>query len=276
MAILRGRHVGTAPPSTDQRPADLGTPDFGFVFRDSTNAPYREYIWNGTVWSQIAYPTTPQTPWQSNIDAASHSLANVSTLAIGSAAPIYVDLFGVKAAANQNFGIRGAGTVAGSVTLEALNDAASANIPMEIHAQPLVVFGNVGINYASPAYTLQLQTDSAAKPGTNTWAVASDIRTKRNIYRFQGDMDVIRKLDPIVAEYNGKGGTPEGARVVSFDAARLREIVPQAVSSVRGKLNPDDIEDTDLLGVNTHEIFYHMLRAIQYLDREVSELRQKQ
>ena len=134
--------------------------------------------------------------------------------------------------------------------------------------------GNLGIGLA-PTYQLQLASDSAAKPSTNTWTVASDIRTKRNIYRFEGDMNVIRKLEPIVAEYNGKGQTPEGARVVSFDAARLREIVPQAVSSVRGKLNPDDTEETDLLGVNTHEIFYYMLCAIQYLDREVTRLRQK-
>jgi hypothetical protein len=135
--------------------------------------------------------------------------------------------------------------------------------------------GNVGIGLSTPNYKLHLSTDSAAKPGTNTWTIASDIRTKRNAQRFEGDMDVIRRLDPIVAEYNGLGGTPEGARVVSFDPAALREIVPPAVSSVRAKLNPDDAEDTEILGVNTHEIFFHMLRAIQQIDQRLSQQEHK-
>ena len=133
--------------------------------------------------------------------------------------------------------------------------------------------GNIGIGTTAPGHMLEVGSDSAGKPGTNTWTIVSDMRTKRNVARFEGDIKVIRRLDPIVAEYNGKGGTPEGMRVVSFDAAKLREIVPQAVSSVRGKLDPDDGGDTDLLGINTHEIFFHILRAIQYLDREVERLK---
>jgi hypothetical protein len=135
--------------------------------------------------------------------------------------------------------------------------------------------GGVGIGLSNPTLLLQLSADSAGKPSTNTWTISSDIRTKQNVSRFEGDIGVIRKLDPIVAEYNGKAGTPAGARVVSFDAEKLREIVPPAVSSMRGKLNPEDSEETDLLGVNTHEIFFHMLRAIQYLDRQVEELKRR-
>lgn len=41
--------------------------------------------------------------------------------------------------------------------------------------------GNVGIGVTSPTYQLQLSTDSAAKPGTNTWTIASDERLKENI-----------------------------------------------------------------------------------------------
>jgi hypothetical protein len=141
------------------------------------------------------------------------------------------------------------------------------------HAAKIVINSGLEItgNNGNP-YFLLLDADSAAKPSTNTWIITSDIRTKRNVQRFEGDMNVIRALDPIVAEYNGLGQTPEGARVVSFDAEKLRALVPQAVSSVRGKLNPEDAEATDLLGVNTHEIFFHMLRAIQQLDARLTAL----
>lgn len=125
--------------------------------------------------------------------------------------------------------------------------------------------GNVGIGTNAPTYQLQLSTDSAAKPSTNTWTVPSDIRTKQNVQRFYGDMDIIRILDPIIAEYNGFADTPSGARVVGFAAQELQDILPQCVS----------VDDNGILGVNTHEIFFHMLRAIQYLDQQVTFLTQR-
>ena len=41
--------------------------------------------------------------------------------------------------------------------------------------------GNVGIGVTSVSYQLQLSTDSAGKPSTNTWTVVSDERIKENI-----------------------------------------------------------------------------------------------
>ena len=41
--------------------------------------------------------------------------------------------------------------------------------------------GFVGIGTTSPSYALQLSSDSAAKPSTNTWTVSSDSRLKTNI-----------------------------------------------------------------------------------------------
>lgn len=134
--------------------------------------------------------------------------------------------------------------------------------------------GNVGIGLGSISAThqLELSQDDAAKPTTNTWTITSDARTKRHSRRFEGDIEVIRRLEPTVAEYNGKCGTPKGGRVVSFEAEKLREILPQAVSIVRGKIEPGDKEETEILGINTHEIFFHMLRAIQQIDARLLQL----
>ena len=124
--------------------------------------------------------------------------------------------------------------------------------------------GNLGIGL-SPSYQLQLSTDSAAKPATTTWTVPSDIRLKRNIRDFAGGLSVIEKLHLIEAEYNGLGGLPEGLRVVGFLAHELREIVPHAVGSTRGKLKPEDAEQTDILDMNIHEILCHLILAVQQL-----------
>jgi len=135
--------------------------------------------------------------------------------------------------------------------------------------------GFFGVGTTSPAHLLELGFDDAAKPATSTWEIISDVRTKRHIHKFEGDIEVVRKLDPIVAEYNGRAGTPDGMRVVSFDPEKLREICPQVVTSVRRKLNPEDKQETDVLGVNLHELIFHMLRAVQQLDARLTAMESK-
>lgn len=166
---------------------------------------------------------------------------------------------------------------AGEAEIGAYTYSTNNFIPLHINASRIVMGDPsrypafVGIGMV-PGFQLQLSNDSAAKPATNTWTVPSDIRIERNVRRFEGDMEVIRRLDPIVAEYNGLAGTLEGDRVVGFIAQDLQKIVPQCVSSAKQKLNRNDAGLTDVLGVNTHEIFFHMLRAVQRLDERVTRM----
>ena len=127
--------------------------------------------------------------------------------------------------------------------------------------------GNVGIGTSAPAYQLHLSTDSAAKLTTNTWTVGSDIRMKRNIEPYRDGLERLRKLHPIRWEYNGLGGAPEGVRGVGLAAQEIASDFPEFVRNWRGKLNPTDKEDTDLLGVNTGDLIYMLLNAVQDLDR---------
>jgi len=46
---------------------------------------------------------------------------------------------------------------------------------------PPIITSKVGINVANPTYSLQLATDSAGKPGSNTWTIVSDERIKTDI-----------------------------------------------------------------------------------------------
>ncbi len=71
--------------------------------------------------------------------------------------------------------------------------------------------GGVGVSVPTTgvvSYAFQVGVDSAAKIATNTWTVySSDVRTKRNIRDLVGGLEVIKRLRPIEAEYNGLGGT---------------------------------------------------------------------
>jgi hypothetical protein len=69
--------------------------------------------------------------------------------------------------------------------------------PLNIRASKFFFTGgNVGIGTTSPTHQLQLSTDSAAKPNTNTWTIVSDQRIKKNILDFTDGLNVIMKLKP--------------------------------------------------------------------------------
>ena len=56
--------------------------------------------------------------------------------------------------------------------------------------------GQVGIGTASPSAQLELSTDSAKKPSTNTWTIASDSRLKTNITDANKDrcLEIVRQI----------------------------------------------------------------------------------
>jgi hypothetical protein len=48
-------------------------------------------------------------------------------------------------------------------------------------ASPMYHAGSIGVGTPTPTYQLELSTDSAGKPGTNTWTIVSDERIKDDI-----------------------------------------------------------------------------------------------
>lgn len=121
-------------------------------------------------------------------------------------------------------------------------------------------FVGIGI---TPLHQLHLSTDDAAKLTTSTWTIASGAQVKQNVRDLKGGREIIDKIRPVEAEYNGKGGTPKGGRVVSFIAEEIREVLPHSVST--------DSEGN--LGFNIHEVLMHAILAIKQLSWEVGELK---
>jgi hypothetical protein len=133
--------------------------------------------------------------------------------------------------------------------------------------------GNVGIGTTAPSYVLHVNPDSAGKPGTSTWLVASDARTKQAVQEMEEDsLALLRQLRWIRFQYNGLANLPFGMDCMGLEAQAVQAVIPEAVGSVRAKLRDEDAEETDLLHLNYHAIYTHMARAIQQLDRKVRDL----
>jgi hypothetical protein len=87
----------------------------------------------------------------------------------------------------------------------------------------------VGIGTAALSYYLKLGADSAAKPSTNTWTVASDMRLKENIETIKNPLERILQLRGV--EFDWKPGL-YGVDVVhdgGFIAQELEESFPHWV-----------------------------------------------
>lgn len=123
--------------------------------------------------------------------------------------------------------------------------------------------GNVGIGNINPIHLLQLAADDAFKPGTNTWGVISDVRTKRNIQPYDEGLETILKLRPQSFEYTGEAGMPEGMQAVGLVAQEVADIIPSCMRSTRGFIGG---VETDVLGVNSGDLTWMMVNAIQEID----------
>lgn len=134
---------------------------------------------------------------------------------IHSAAPAYIwSVSGNASYADMSFNINNGGTDQTTLRLNyqgfiglggPITDATLAG------AQVVIKSGNVGIGTTSPSYKLQLSTDSAAKPTTNTWTVSSDERLKENIIPadLERCYEIVKTIPLKRFTWKGEAYTPE-------------------------------------------------------------------
>jgi hypothetical protein len=189
-----------------------------------------------------------------------------SKLTVQDAANTYVSHF---SGLNQTNGVS-IGTNASNVALiQGYTRTFSATNNIAINADG----GNVGIGTTSPSYQLQLSTDSAAKPTSALWTIASDLRIKENITPYAKGLKELMLINPINYDYNGLGGFKKGKGGVGIIAQEILNILPDSVSSVKGKLNEGDKEETDILNFNGHELTYVLINAIKEQQAQIEELK---
>jgi len=120
----------------------------------------------------------------------------------------------------------------------------------------------------TPTYQLQLSTDSAAKPSTNTWTVPSDKRMKKNIKPFSKyGLKELLSLKPVEFKYNGKyGSIDDDKKQVGYLAQQVKEVMPEMVSSI-------EIDGEEILNVNSHLISFAVIEAIKELNDKIEALK---
>ncbi len=89
--------------------------------------------------------------------------------------------------------------------------------------------GNVGLGLNAPSFQLQLSTNSAAKPVSSSWTVASDARLKKDVKDFNDGLDVLNKIHPVWFNYTGAAGMPTDERGVGTLAQELQQVAPYMV-----------------------------------------------
>ena len=136
--------------------------------------------------------------------------------------------------------------------------------------------GNVGIGTTSPTAQLELSTDSAKKPSTNAWTIASDARIKTNIRPYSDGLSVITRIRPVWFQYNGKAGfAKDGKDHIGVIAQEIAKVAPYTVSTYQAKLNPGDPAETELLDFNSHALTFALINAVKELKTEVDSLKEQ-
>jgi hypothetical protein len=142
--------------------------------------------------------------------------------------------------------------------------------------------GNVGIGTTTPAYQLQLTTNSAAKPSSTAWTVPSDKRIKKNIRPYTKGLNSLITINPVLYDYNGKINFEQTVDNVGLIAQDIKDEFPECINTFKAKLNTTDKEDTELLNFDSHALTFVLINSIKELKQiidsqnlRISELESK-
>jgi hypothetical protein len=131
--------------------------------------------------------------------------------------------------------------------------------------------GNVGIGTTSPAYRLQLSSDSAAKPSTNTWTVSSDERLKTNIQLADLDMcyNIIKSIP--LKKYTWRDDIYTAEQVpdrskLGWIAQDVEQVIPKAVEQ------REMFGYTDCRTLNSDQLIASLYGTVQKLMMTVEQL----
>ena len=129
--------------------------------------------------------------------------------------------------------------------------------------------GNVGIGTTTPSFSLQLASDSAGKPTSSTWTIASDERIKENIVlqNLEDSFNIISKLE--LKQFNYKSEKipeSENKKYIGFIAQDVEKIIPECVYTSTN-YDIDDFKNLDVDQINKH-----LLGAVQFLIKKINIL----
>lgn len=99
--------------------------------------------------------------------------------------------------------------------------------------------------------------------------LASDERLKEEVRPFTRGLLDLAKINPVAYQYNGKGETKKGEKMISVLAQELKDAIPEAVSTV----STDDFADTHM--IQPMGLLMTAINSIKELDSKVKKLERK-
>jgi hypothetical protein len=184
--------------------------------------------------------------------------------------------------ANSTASIRHRGTGIFSIVAE---DAGKVALGTSNTGRLFVTDNGIGIGTNAPGYQLALATDSAGKPSTNTWTIASDERLKENIELANLDLCYLAVKTIPLKRYKWKDEIYSETQVpdrhkLGWIAQDVQAVFPKAVNVHDFKYNQvfeDDqliSEDViqDCLDLNADQLYAAMYGAMQKLIAKVETL----
>jgi len=177
-------------------------------------------------------------------------------------------------------GARWDGTVSASITPFAngpYQDACLVNIADGVfcHNVYATQIWNVGLFGIMQCSSLVVNTDSASKPDTDTWTIASDSRIKTVLHPYVKGLSAIKQLNPVVYRLNGKfGSKDDGKDHVSVIAQEILSSWPEMVGTYTYKEKSENGEEieTQIYNINASDLMWALVNAFKELSLEIENL----
>ncbi|MBT9169344.1 MAG: hypothetical protein DDT19_02703 [Syntrophomonadaceae bacterium] len=138
---------------------------------------------------------------------------------------------------------------------------------------------NVGVGVTAPTHQLQLSTDSAGKPATNTWTIVSDKRLKKSIEPANLDLcyNAVKTIPLSFYRWRDDVYSVEQVRdrgQLGWIADDVEKVYPKAVKTVPFELlTKEKIEDCK--SVNNDQVYAALYGAVQRLIEKVEALERR-
>lgn len=134
--------------------------------------------------------------------------------------------------------------------------------------------GHVGIGTSEPLYQLELSTDSAAKPSTNTWTVSSDERLKTNIELANLEMCYNTVKNIPLKKYKWRDDVYTNDQVpdrskLGWIAQDVEQLIPKAVEK------RDMLGYSDCRTLNSDQIIANLYGCVQKLMKDIELLKEE-
>ena len=131
--------------------------------------------------------------------------------------------------------------------------------------------GKLGIGTQNPTYSLQLSTDSAAKPATATWTVSSDKRIKTDIQDANLDVCYSNVKNIQLRRYTWLSNVMQDRSQLGWIAQEIETVFPKSVTTI--PMSSDGFIDFKML--NSDQIYASLFGCVQKLQKMNEDLEER-